>query len=76
MNEQEIKDALEKIKTGKVKCHCPHCDQPRCPVCGRRLWPTPHGPQPCHPPYPDYLTYPPRWYGTYTDEMGLHVAID
>lgn len=20
-----------------------------CPTCGRRLWPTPHGPEPCHP---------------------------
>lgn len=42
--------------------YCPHCD--RCPTCGRRLWPTPHGPQPCHPvPYcpPDFYDQDFRW---------------
>lgn len=52
---------------------CPHCG--RCPTCGKRLWPTPHGCEPCHPipfaPYPWQNTP-----GIYTTGTGLFVAID
>jgi len=73
---------------------CPHCG--RCPTCGKTLWPTPHGPGPCHEIWERtpsrnphiYDTDPnfPGWQiwssggsnkpGTYTDGMGLFVAID
>ncbi len=39
---------------------CPDCGT--CPTCGKRLWPTPHGPEPCHPWDYDRPWYDgPRW---------------
>jgi len=35
----------------KNKGVCPNCG--RCPTCGKILWPTPHGPEPCHPYTPN-----------------------
>ena len=60
------KKAIKEFEDNKIESYCPHCDYDRCPTCGRRLWPTPHGNEPCHPipytPYP-WQTYPPRWWG-------------
>lgn len=59
----------DKMCKKKLKNHkeipgvCPHCN--RCPVCGRVLWPTPHGFEDCH-------LRP----GIYTDGVGLFIAID
>lgn len=52
---------------------CPHCG--RCPTCGRILWPTPHGPQPCHP-RTIWGAMRNDVRGVYEDGMGLFVAID
>ncbi len=74
MNSKELEDLKkwwEDIPAAdkKVDCHCPHCG--RCPVCGKVLWPTPHGPEPCHP-----RRFWSSESGVYEDGMGLFVAID
>ncbi len=46
-----------------------------CPTCGKRLWPTPHGPQPCHPLDWEIIggrTIP----GIYNDGNGFFMAVD
>lgn len=56
-----------KIPIKEYKQHCPHCG--RCPTCGRKLWLTPHGIEPCHPPY--YYHSDPGFPGWQTWSIGL-----
>lgn len=59
INWEEFKKHMEEYKP-KHDQVCPHCG--RCPVCGRWLWPTPHGPEPCHGEWRPYHILPPeRW---------------
>ena len=62
-----LRDDFEK-KFPKNLQPCPHCGT--CPTCGRQLWPTPHGPQPC-PPKPMWEWKPGVYYSN-----GFTCAID